>query len=273
MESELNDCIPRIEYRPSREDFERIQARIRCYQYCPFAKDGIPGGVLQDILASVRGDRVLSTYDFVDNISRCGRFGWQVKATKESTPVTWKRAKLPSKERLIAESKKNSSGLQALGDAIIKFCNDHAAQSMARYGLDEIWLARLIAFDDGRSLYYERRLCTKSQPEIFDPREYRWKWSTPKETKLESKEQLQALHGCNLQGRKCWAWHGLGENQLHFSGERAWWPAEGAALRGASELAIWFKMPGHRHRMDWGSFSDAIAKAVVTRERPRDSSE
>ena len=41
----------------------------------------------------LRQGEVLGTYDFVDVIKRGSKCGWQVKSTKESTPVTWKRAK------------------------------------------------------------------------------------------------------------------------------------------------------------------------------------
>ena len=42
------------------------------------------------------------------------------------------------------------------------------------------------------------------------------------------KEQLPALQGIHQRTkRKWWAWHGRGENQLHFAGESAWWPDGG----------------------------------------------
>lgn len=232
-----------------------VSRRIRFYQRCPFAKDSVPGNVLQHILASVRGDSVLETYDFVDNISSCGKVGWQVKSTKEETPVTWKRAKIPDKETLIAGSRTGKPGLQRLGDSIIEFCNSHALESFERYGLDEIWLARLMIRQDGRALFYQRRLCTRSNPTLFDKRDYTWQWSTPKQSKTGRKEQLQALHGIDREGRKCWAWHGLGENQLHFAGERLWWPA----TSNDGESHLWFCMPDHTHRMDWAKFTDALA--------------
>jgi hypothetical protein len=234
---------------------ETLARRIRCYQRCPFAKDSVPGSVLQHILSSVRGDSVLDTYDFVDNISPCGCIGWQVKSTKEDTPVTWKRAKLPEKDALIRDSKRTPAGLQKLGNAIIEFCNAHAQESLQKYNLEELRLARLIVFNNGDALYYERALCTRARPEIFAAREYTWSWSIPKRSRLNAKEQLPALHGIDTGGQKCWAWHGLGENQLHFAGERQWWPR--STVNGS--VGLKFTMPNDTHRLDWGRFTDALS--------------
>lgn len=104
------------------------------------------------------------------------------------------------------------------------FCNRHIQDSMERYGLMEIGYCRLIARGD-ELVYFERPLCSLEEPLLFKPRDFFWRWSTPKRT--VAKQQLPALHGF-LRGtnRRWWAWHGLGENQLHFTGEREWWPAE-----------------------------------------------
>ena len=62
-------------------------------------------------------------------------------------------------------------------------------------------------------------------PQVFNPNDFEWHWSTPKKT--VKKEQLSALHGYHKEnGKKWFAWHGLGENQLHFSGEKDWWMPE-----------------------------------------------
>lgn len=193
------------------------------YARLPFSPSTIPGGVLEGALAYVRSAEVLLTYDFVDVVNRGKHCGWQVKSTLAGTPVTWKRAKIPGSVALIAASKRSAGGTQALGDAIIRFCNAHAAESLDNYGIEEIGYSRLIIFPNGRVLYFERLLCTRDSPRIFDPADFEWRWSAPKRT--VKKEQLPALHGFHRPtGQKWWAWHGLGENQLHFSGERAWWP-------------------------------------------------
>lgn len=194
------------------------------YVRLPFSSDSIPGALTESALAHVRGGEVLRTYDFVDVISTETRRGWQVKSTKAGTPVTWKRAKIPNAQEMIAESRKSDAALKALGEAVIRFCNDHALASMEKYNLDEIGYSRLIVHKDGRVTYFEHLLCSQKFPEIFDPNEFTWRWSTPKKT--SGKEQLPALHGVKTNTRrKWWAWHGLGENQLHFSGESVWWPA------------------------------------------------
>ena len=150
-----------------------------------------------------------------------------MKSTLATTPVTWKRAKLPGAPELIEASRLDGSGLQRLGDAIIGFCNLHARESIDRYDLDAIGYARLIV--DRRSnaaTYSERMLCSRENPAVFRPEQFYWRWSEPKRT--VKKEQLQALHGFHGEtGRKWFAWHGLGENQLHFTGEPFWLPVPG----------------------------------------------
>lgn len=187
----------------------------------PFVTDSIPGRIVEEVVAHIYGGSVLPTYDFVDVYIE-GSIGWQVKSTKEGTPITWKRAKIRNKQKLIEDSHKSTVGRQKLGDAIIKFCNTHAVESIHQYGLDRIVYSRCIVHDDKTLTYFERNLLTSSNPIMFNPRSFAWKWSTPKVT--ESKEQLPALHGYDRDtGKKMWAWHGLGENQLHFSGEGIWW--------------------------------------------------
>lgn len=223
------------------------------YARLPFSPASIPGAVLEGALAHVRSGEVLRTYDFVDVIKRDVRCGWQVKSTMATTPVTWKRAKIPGSVALIAASRKSAEGVQNLGNAIIKFCNDHAIESLRLYDLNQIGYSRLIIFPDGRVLYFERLLCTKASPDIFDPTEFEWRWSLPKKT--IKKEQLPALHGLHRPtNKKWWAWHGLGENQLHFSGERSWWPSPN------DPHAITFSFPSDTDKVGMEKFIELLAE-------------
>lgn len=226
-----------------------LMARIlENYLRLPFTGDTIPGSIMEHVLAHVRGGDVLNTYDFVDVVHKDGHYGWQVKSTKASTPVTWKRAKIPNADALVDASKKSDQDLQKLGDAIIEFCNRHAKESIEAFNLDEIGYARLIVHEDGKVTYFERVLCTKESPEIFDASEFQWRWSKPKKTK--KKEQLSALHGIKRDtGKKWFAWHGLGENQLHFSGESNWWP---------SKFNINFSMPTQEKKLSLSDFLELI---------------
>lgn len=206
-----------------------IQQMVTNYLRLPFATDTIPGSLLEAILGNIHNAEVLKTYDFADVVKR-GAIGWQVKSTKSDTPVTWKRAKIPDKQSLIEASRKSEDAKQRLGDAIIDFCNAHATQSMNLYQLEQIGYARLVLFPDGRIMYFERLLISSENPRLFDPADYIWQWSVPKKTK--GKEQLPAFVGTHREtGIKHFAWHGLGENQLHFSGERTWWLPEGDSHR------------------------------------------
>jgi hypothetical protein len=206
------------------EQLRTMENILRRYVCLPISTDVIPGAFLEAVLAHARSAERLYTYDYVDVIDRAKRVGWSIKSTKWDTPLTWKRAKIPSQLDLIAQSKDSASGCQNLGDALVRFCNEHAHASLARYSLDEIGYARLILFKDGSVRYFERKLCDRTQPDIFDPNDFEWRWSIQKEGR--KKEQLPALHGIHrTSGARWWAWHGLGENQLHFTGERNWWPA------------------------------------------------
>ena len=201
-----------------------IRKVLRSYLRLPFSSDAVPGAFMEAVLAHVRGGEVLATYDYVDVISRQERVGWSIKSTKYDTPLTWKRAKIENKAGLITASMQDESARQALGDEIIRFCNDHAHQSLSKYGLDTIGFARLIVDRNKGLRYFERELCGRDHPDIFDAADFTWRWSTQKQG--GRKEQLSALHGFHVPtGERWWAWHGHGENQLHFTGERAaWWP-------------------------------------------------
>ncbi len=232
----------------SPDSLAKIERILTRYLRLPFSDNTIPGAIMEAVLAHVRSGEVLNTYDFVDVIKLDEKYGWQVKSTKESTPVTWKRAKIPNALELIENSRESDEGLQKLGDAILHFCNEHAEESMKTYNLDRIGYARLIVHKNGEVTYFERQLCTKDNPIIFCPEEFEWRWSAPKKT--TKKEQLSALHGIHKQtNQKWWAWHGLGENQLHFSGEGAWWPTEEA-----DQHSLKFQMPNQAEKLTLDSF-------------------
>jgi hypothetical protein len=229
------------------EQLTEIQKVLSAYIRLPFSAETIPGSMMEETLAHVRGGQVLHSYDFVDVIKKETGIGWQVKATKADTPVTWKRAKIPGRDDLIRASLASEKGLQALGDAIIKFCNDHAVASLRDYKLTEIGYARLIINEGSKVTYFERVLCTKERPLLFDPNDFTWRWS--KQKVGGKKEQLSALHGTHRKtGTKWWAWHGRGENQLHFSGESTWWPKLG------DPHSIQFDFPSKQERLSLEDF-------------------
>lgn len=238
----------------SRAELESIAHYLTAYMKIPyFQDDAIPGQIMEKIISLVRGASQLATYDYVD-VVREGQYGWSVKSTKEDTPLTWKRAKIENSDALIKASEIDANGLKVLGDAIIDFCNKHAEESIEKYHLDEIGYARLIMFQDGTAVYFEKLLCTKQSPIIFNKNDYSWNWSVQKQTK--KKEQLSALHGTNIRsGKKAFAWHGRGENQLHFSGEGDWWPTvskpsiDGQINFSADGHAMAFKLP--ESKVDW----------------------
>jgi hypothetical protein len=233
----------------NKDELQAIASIVQRYLRLPVATDAIPGALMEAVLAHVRGGKVLPTYDYVDVIKESAKVGWSIKSTKSTTPVTWKRAKIADKERLIAKSRETARGRQRLGDEILGFCNEHACASMEKYGLVAIGYARLLIEPSGKLLYFERELCSRKRPYIFDPGDFEWRWSEPKNTK--SKEQLPALHGYHrASGKKWWAWHGLGENQLHFSGESEWWPARN------DDHAIAFSMPSESDKL---TFPDLLA--------------
>lgn len=198
----------------------KIKELLEAFLLLPFF-DGIPGKVLELILSHVHDGRVLGTYDFIDIVNDKERIGWQVKSTKKSTPITWKRAKIPAKAELIEQSKKTAAGKKVLGDAIINYCNQHVIESIKEFRLSQLIYARLIDWENGSYTYFERPLAISGI--LFDPNDFEWHWSTPKTA--TKKEQLPAFHGRHKSmDIAMFAWHGLGENQLHFKGEHTWWP-------------------------------------------------
>jgi hypothetical protein len=232
-------------------ELKKIARIIQLYTRLPVSDEVIPGAFLESAIAHVRGATVLRTYDYVDVFHAAEQVGWSIKSTKEDTPITWKRAKLENKRALIEASHGSLGALQNLGNTIIDFCNQHAQQSIEKYHLREIGYARLILFPDRRAAYFERRLCTHEEPRIFDPAEFRWSWSVEKNTK--AKEQLSALHGWHIPtNKRWWAWHGLGENQLHFTGERNWWPLE------TDPHAIRFALPSSERKLSFDKLLDML---------------
>ena len=145
----------------TQEELEKISKILTGYLKLPFSGNSIPGALMENVVAEVRESTVLNTYDFIDILDENNKIGWQVKATKDKTPVTWKRAKIPNADEVISESKNSSEGLQKLGNSIIEFCNEHAIESMKRYGINEIGYSRLIVHSNGNLTYFERVLCTR----------------------------------------------------------------------------------------------------------------
>ena len=240
----------------SEEELLSISRILAAYLSLPIATDSIPGALLENVMAFVRGGKVLNTYDFVDVMRDKDHVGWQVKSTKSRTPVTWKRAKLEGSDQLIRDSWKSKKNLQHLGDSIIRFCNDHARESLDKYQIESIGFSRLIVFPDGKIRYYERELCSNENPDIFNAGDYFWQWPQPK--KSAKKVQLPALQGINRKTNEKWfAWHGLGENQLHFVGEKNWWPT-------SHEHTIDFAFPDERLSQD--QFMKLLESIKPTRE-------
>jgi hypothetical protein len=206
----------------NKEQLLKIVSYLSAYMGIPyFQEDSISGKIMEKIISLVHSAEQLATYDYVD-VCRKNNVGWQVKSTKKDTPLTWKRAKIANSDAMIKESEKSSAACQKLGDAIIDDCNNHAKKSLELYNLKEIGYSRLI-IDGDVAIYFERLVSSQHSPNIFEKENYQWVWSKPKKT--SKKEQLPALHGFDIKTqRKVFAWHGKGENQLHFSGEDDWWP-------------------------------------------------
>ena len=217
----------------------RVRDILCNYRKLPFSGDRVPGDVLEWILAEVRGGRRLGRYDFIDVVKEEHRVGWQVKSTAEDTPVTWKRAKIPNRNQMISASEKTDQGCRELGKAIIDFCNAAIARDVEKYKIDQIMYARLVLHPDRYVTYFERQLVTRASQQLFNPDDFEWSWAVDRN--VRKKEQLSAFHGIHRHtGEKWWAWHGRGENQLHFSGERFWWPPDG------NVNSIKFQLPDQR---------------------------
>ncbi len=231
------------------QQLDEIEAAIRTYLRLPFSDETIPGRMMESILSHVRSGDVLKTYDFVDVVS--DNLGWQVKSTKLQTPVTWKRAKIADSEALIRQSRRSRRKTQQLGNDILELCNQHVQESIEKYELDSIGYARLIVdYEAGTITYFEREIASRDNPVVFPPGLFRWEWSKPKKT--VKKQQLPALHGFSRDtGKKWFAWHGRGENQLHFTGEASWWPDREPHFRK-------FDFPSPNDRLSWGDLYSVL---------------
>lgn len=202
------------------DEINKIGTVLLTYLRLPFSINSIPGSIVEHVLGYVREAEVLNTYDFVDVIDRSSKIGWQVKSRKVTTPVTWKRAKISNRENLIIESEKSNDGLDELGAAVLGVCNKHVNDSLSLYGLSRIGYVDLILYKN-KLQYIECEIPQGKLKELFCPSDFRWEWS--KEKAKGKKEQLTALQGFDIKtDKKWWAWHGRGENQLHFVGEKHW---------------------------------------------------
>lgn len=204
----------------SKDEMKLVGKVILSYLRLPFSPDSIPGSIMEHVLGHVRDAEVLNTYDFVDVIDQNHNIGWQVKSRKATTPVTWKRAKISNRESLILESESSSEGLDNLGAAIMGVCNDHLTDSISKYDLNRVGYIDLVLHSD-KIEYIECEIPKKNLKELFKPSDFKWNWS--EERKRGKKDQLPALHGFHVDtGERWWSWHGRGENQLHFVGEKHW---------------------------------------------------
>lgn len=243
---------------PPTPDIRYIAEKTALYLHLPFASDSIPGSYAESIIADHYGGEKLAKYDFADVISREMGIGWQVKSTKATTPVTWKRAKIEGSDELIRRSDQgDESATKQLGNLIIETCNEHARESLDKYQLSEIRYARII-LDGNRLVYFEKKLIDDGQNNLFDPATFTWKWSPPKKTK--KKEQLSALHGFR-ENSKWFAWHGRGENQLHFSGENQWWP-ENSSDQLYSQIEIRDYKASWEELFSW--LRDQLARSTIS---------
>lgn len=244
----------------SSSEISRLCEILCRFARLPVSSINIPGAILESAFAYVREAEVLRTYDFVDVVNRRTHCGWQMKSTLAGTPVTWKRAKIPNSVALIAASQNSLEGQQKLGDAILSFCNAHAQHSIELYKLEEIGYSRLIVHPDGSAMYFEKQLCTRENPNVFALQEFEWRWSTQKTTR--KKEQLAALHGFHKpSGAKWFAWHGLGENQLHFPGERTWWKFK---TEEQSPRFAKFRLPIADENLSWEAFIELLAQSKIS---------
>lgn len=136
---------------------------------------------------------------------------------------------------------------------------------MSNYNLKKIGYSRLVMFKNNAAMYFEKELANIENKNVFNKSDYTWKWSAPKKT--GKKEQLNALHGIHVKYKtKSFAWHGKGENQLHFSGEKEWWPTVkipekiGEIGFSSDGHAIAFRLP--ESKMDWDRLVSFLNKTV-----------
>ena len=114
-----------------------IADQLASFFRLPFATESIPGGFAEALIADHYGGEVLATYDFVDVICKSKQIGWQIKSTKATTTVTWKRAKIEGSAELIQHSDL-SGDTSVLGAKIIETCNEHVQDSLNKYDLKNV---------------------------------------------------------------------------------------------------------------------------------------
>ena len=241
---------PTIPGLSSTQQMEELQKFVNAYWLLPemFRSPYISGAFVERALAEVRGGKALPTYDFIDVLCDDGKTGFQVKATKGTTTITWMRAKIHHKQALIAASQRasepeHSEGLQALGDAIIDFANEKISKSFRAYKkVENIHYARLKLLSGGRVEYTEAPLCTREKPVLFKKEDFTWAWRQERASETQSLEMedplettdienapqdidevISSLQGTHIPTKeRWWAWHGKSDNQLHFPGESKW---------------------------------------------------
>lgn len=227
----------------NKKELKEISELVQGYFKLPISEDTIQGDFFEKIIAEARNAKRLNTYEFIDVVDEKNKVAWQVKSTKEKTPLTWKRVKLKDSKKLIEESFQSFEKTQELGELIINFCNLNAKESIDKYNLKEIGFSRIISNLDGTLSYYEKILCTKENPIIFNKDNYIWKWSEQKTN--GKKEMLKSLQGFDkITGLKMFSWHGQGENQLHFVGDKYW-------LKENIDKVMTIKKPNDKRSMDF----------------------
>lgn len=241
---------------------DELQSLIKTYWLLPeiFRSPHISGSFMERALAHARGGEALATYDFIDVLCDDKTIGFQVKATKDTTVVTWMRAKIPNKQSLVTASQVSDSqlradSLQKLGDTIIDFVNKKIEKSFRKYKkVHSIHYARVRHISTGRVEYVEAPLCNRSSMILFDKDDFSWEWRKNKDLEAKiakansidplikndieapnpseaSQEVISSLQGIyNPTGEVWWAWHGKSDNQLHFPGEAEWLSLHFAAI-------------------------------------------
>jgi len=163
----------------------------------------------------VRHGRPTRSKDFADVVASSN--GWQVKRGYAQTTMTWKRIAVAETDaEMVRESRTDPIARQLLGNHIIARCNGHLWESFKIHGLQAMGYCRLIV--DGRmACYFERELCTNNTTPLFQHEDFEWIWSN-----------RSVLHGKHRNSGERWfGWNGVrSDNQLHFVGERCWWPTD-----------------------------------------------
>ena len=214
----------------SKEELEKIANAIIKYFNAPFSRENVPGPVLEEIIEECKGWPALGGIDFVDNLSPNGNCGVQCKSGSTRRwsleknkwlfrQRPWGRITIPlSKRILIDESYINPILLQELGDSVIDTFNDKIKFSIEKYNLDEIGYIGLVFNPNSTFQYYERSICLRNNPILFDKKDFRWEWSIPKK-----ETDSPVLKGINIKTNQVWVrWKAHGDTQLDFMGAEFW---------------------------------------------------